>query len=535
MTLRSLAAARACPALCGRRVLSCLVATARSPLDLYRWCVNLFRVFGWKFMLTLWVVQHVLKGFAAGGGSDGLVFVGFKFALKELMVDASRLNTLFAVTTSPWAMKPILGFLSDLVPLCGYHKISWMLVASVCSVGASVTFGIVGGADFFTAEIATALIWVVCLQISLCDLLTEAKYARMLREHADHGPALMSWVWGGMYAAQLISTGITGLTLQYVRAHWCILAAAPATAACLAPLALNWLGDDRWRRGGSSDARHDGAEYVGGGGGAEGEHAESTASDFADAAVVAPATEDESGGGFMPPAVVLTAVPSGECEAEAGDGDDALAVGLVDVDIDDGGEDDGESDALHGLSAARDAARDAARVGSGAERLSLDLPPPTLPWGWNIASIERMIAIDLTKAREQKKLFALAIIMGVLSITFTGLQFAGGSSAIASALDSCESTGPDSGFLCHCTDEVVSTATALFAGAIVVVSFQLLTARTIARAQAFFFVQHMFTISVEAATLCVGGSSVRGRAWTPLCSRSPLSHTLTTDSHLTPH
>ena len=313
-------------------------------------------------MLTLWVVQHVLKGFAAGGGSDGLVFVGFKFALKELMVDASRLNMLFAVTTSPWAMKPILGFISDLVPLCGYHKISWMLVASVCSVVASVTFGLVGGADFFTAEIATALIWVVCLQISLCDLLTEAKYARMLREHADHGPALMSWVWGGMYAAQLVSTGITGLTLQYVRAHWCILAAAPATAACLVPLALNWLGDDRWRRGG---------------GGTGGESAESAAADFADAAVVAPAAEEESGG-FMPPAVVLTAAPSGEREAEAGDGDDALAVGLVDVDIDgEGGDDDGaESDALHGLGAARDAARDAARVrGGAAARLPLELPP----------------------------------------------------------------------------------------------------------------------------------------------------------------
>ena len=62
-------------------------------------------------------------------------------------------------------------------------------------------------------------------------------------------------------------------------------------------------------------------------------------------------------------------------------------------------------------------------------------------------------------------------------------------------------------------------ATALVAGAVVVLSFQFLTARTIARAQAFFFVQHMFTISVEAATLCVSGTPRGGacyQGWGPL-------------------
>ena len=66
-------------------------------------------------------------------------------------------------------------------------------------------------------------------------------------------------------------------------------------------------------------------------------------------------------------------------------------------------------------------------------------------------------------------------------------------------------------------------ATALVAGAVVVLSFQFLTARTIARAQAFFFVQHMFTISVEAATLCVEaerGSDAAPPASPPRCARS---------------
>ena len=70
-------------------------------------------------------------------------------------------------------------------------------------------------------------------------------------------------------------------------------------------------------------------------------------------------------------------------------------------------------------------------------------------------------------------------------------------------------------------------ATALVAGAVVVLSFQFLTARTIARAQAFFFVQHMFTISVEAATLCVGaerGSDAAPPASPPPAARARCAH-----------
>ena len=477
----SAATLRDCPTATLRAVARCAVATVRAPLDLYRWIRMLCSVFGVRFMVTLFVVQHVLKGFAAGGGSDGLIFVGFKFKLKELQVDASRLNTLFAVAASPWAMKPILGFTSDLFPLCGFHKISWMLLTTIFSILACLAFGLFGGLESFSAELATFLIFVICVQIALCDLLSEAKYARMLRLHAKEGPALMSFVWGGMYAAQLLSTGLTGALLEFVSAHYCIVAATPAAAVLIFPLVQNWLGDARWKRGGS-DEDEDGDALDAGIGERGGEDNGEEDNDGEDADAVGAAAVL----GFNPPDIV------GEREPEGEDGRDGLLLeaSLVDIDLDDDGAVQSSS-SLVDLGDYRDGQQHSFTSSS------IRVPPSK-----GRALIERCIAIDLTKARAQKKLFLLALIMGMLSIVFTALQFAGGSSVVAAALSTCpDGTGPDVGFICHCTDELVGMSLALLAGVIVIVAFAFLTMPMIAKAQAFFFVQHMFTISVEAATL----------------------------------
>merc|ERR1719482_448187 len=41
-------------------------------------------------------------------------------------------------------------------------------------------------------------LFVISLQISTCDLLSEAKYAEKVKENPKHGPALLTYVWFGM-------------------------------------------------------------------------------------------------------------------------------------------------------------------------------------------------------------------------------------------------------------------------------------------------------------------------------------------------
>lgn len=50
--------------------------------------------FGFKFMLMLFFVQHVLKGFAFGAGTAGWVGTPVAFLFRELGLTASKMQRL---------------------------------------------------------------------------------------------------------------------------------------------------------------------------------------------------------------------------------------------------------------------------------------------------------------------------------------------------------------------------------------------------------------------------------------------------------
>jgi hypothetical protein len=62
----------------------------------------------------------------------------FKFVLiltaSALSVPAPRLQSLRAVAYAPWAFKPLLGLVSDLLPIAGYHKAPYMLAATLMAL-----------------------------------------------------------------------------------------------------------------------------------------------------------------------------------------------------------------------------------------------------------------------------------------------------------------------------------------------------------------------------------------------------------------
>ena len=51
-------------------------------------------------------------------------------------------------------------------------------------------------------------------QISVCDLLTEAKYAARMRDSPEYGPDLMTFVWGGISIGALIGLASIGFVLE---------------------------------------------------------------------------------------------------------------------------------------------------------------------------------------------------------------------------------------------------------------------------------------------------------------------------------
>ncbi len=66
------------------------------------------------------------------------------FYLKETLgLSASRVMILSSVTTLPWMIKPLYGWLSDTFPLWGYRRKSYMILSCLLGVFTALAIGVI--------------------------------------------------------------------------------------------------------------------------------------------------------------------------------------------------------------------------------------------------------------------------------------------------------------------------------------------------------------------------------------------------------
>jgi hypothetical protein len=366
-------------------------------------------------------------------------------------------------------MKPLLGFLADSVVIGGYSKRYWIILVTLPSIVACAVFGVFG-AEVLGPDAIAALVFVMALQFAMIDLLSEAEYARKLQQNAEHGPGLMSFVWAGVFVSSLLSTTISGAMLEWAAAKWAVLAALPFIATPIVPAVLNWLGEARHfekRAEGGRDGNVD-ATRVLLLGGSEG------AGDAATTGVAAMGERD--------------------AEGESTEKDES---------------EDEEEDAVH---------RTAAAEGTRVVAASFDiLLPPASPAGAPSSASgsaagsrgrcaaccdcfrRNVCAVDCAKARSQRKLFTLSLGMGVLAIVTTAMQTFGNDVSIANVLPCDGEADAEAGpsIACRCGDEIGQIVESVIVGALVLVGFWAFTPPPVAKVQTFFFVQNVFTISIE--------------------------------------
>jgi hypothetical protein len=168
------------------------------------------------------------------------------FLFRDLGVDAVRMQTLKAVAVTPWSIKPLMGVCSDLFPLFGRHKLPYITLSTLAALLAYFTVVVIQPGEVLT----TLCLFFMFMQVMVVDLLTEAKYAEKLKEHPDHGPDLMSFVWGGIFAISILSYIVVGLVIEHMHVRWCYGFAMPLAAVMYFPVRHNWIGDaavsDSW-------------------------------------------------------------------------------------------------------------------------------------------------------------------------------------------------------------------------------------------------------------------------------------------------
>jgi len=196
-------------------------------LGFAEWLNNLQGHFGSRLLVLLFTVQHLLKGFASAFGQQAEPYL-----FRAYSVPAPQMQILSGVSLLPFALKPLIGLLSDILPIQGYRKAPYMLIS--CAIG-TVGYLVVG----LVPQSHLPITWlVVCLfavnmQISACDLLSEAKYSEKMRETPSQGPALLTYVWFGLNFFSLLAVLSSGPVIHNLGPKACYLLAALAGGSVL--------------------------------------------------------------------------------------------------------------------------------------------------------------------------------------------------------------------------------------------------------------------------------------------------------------
>ncbi|KAL3804068.1 hypothetical protein HJC23_006459 [Cyclotella cryptica] len=150
------------------------------------------------------------------GGARRLTMVMSLPLFKGLGIDASRKQLYMAVMYSPFAMKALIGVLSDLVPVCGYNKryyaVLSILVGVLCSSFLLGANGYVRDAMSHGQAAARVLcdFIIVCFtgiafQDATLDILNEGKYSELMRISPQSGSSIITFK-EGFYALGAIFT-----------------------------------------------------------------------------------------------------------------------------------------------------------------------------------------------------------------------------------------------------------------------------------------------------------------------------------------
>ena len=84
--------------------------------------------------MLFFAIVYLVEGI--GQARVGIIYQPLTHYLKEIGWTALQVAAYFAVLNFPWIIKPVFGLVSDFVPLFGYRRKSYLIIASLCAVGA---------------------------------------------------------------------------------------------------------------------------------------------------------------------------------------------------------------------------------------------------------------------------------------------------------------------------------------------------------------------------------------------------------------
>eukprot|EP00439_Symbiodinium_sp_Y106_P045603 s2511_g5.t2 len=205
-------------------------------LPLLSWFRLLWRLYGYFAPLGM-LSYGVQQYFARGIGEFSYKY----YMMDTLKLDGATMGRFLTVAHVPWNVKPVLGILSDTVPLLGFHKTSYLVIACVFSLLAYLWFGCVALGTSCLVLFMSA----VNFGLAFSDLVIDATAARLGKEHSAHASDLQCALRSAEATGGITAGAVKGWLVELISPQGVALVNTLSAVSVLVPALLGWLPEER--------------------------------------------------------------------------------------------------------------------------------------------------------------------------------------------------------------------------------------------------------------------------------------------------
>jgi MFS family permease len=178
--------------------------------------------------MLFFAIVYVVEGI--GQARVGIIYQPLTHYLKVTGWTPLEVTAYFAALNFPWIIKPLFGLVSDFVPLFGYRRKSYLVISSICAVGAYAWIArLTEPCEFALLLILTS--YAMATASTLCGALL-AENGQSLRLSSMF--VSQQWLW--FYIAIMASSYLGGALVERLSALSALQAAAGVAA--VAPIAM---------------------------------------------------------------------------------------------------------------------------------------------------------------------------------------------------------------------------------------------------------------------------------------------------------
>jgi MFS family permease len=178
--------------------------------------------------MLFFAIVYVVEGI--GQARVGIIFQPLNYYLKDIGWTPVEVTAYLAILNFPWIIKPVFGLVSDFIPLFGYRRKSYLIISSICAVGAYGWIARLSAPSEF-ALLLVLTSFAMATASTLCGALLAENGQTFRLSSTFVG---QQWLW--FYIAIMVSSFVGGELVQRLTPLSALQAAA--TVAAIAPIAV---------------------------------------------------------------------------------------------------------------------------------------------------------------------------------------------------------------------------------------------------------------------------------------------------------